>query len=76
MRGHGDVVVAPSLQEAVFRAVYTEVNARLEAEALQLGQGQVVFLNDEEAAKATATNAGVLVRAWDLWKARALAAKP
>jgi ribulose-5-phosphate 4-epimerase/fuculose-1-phosphate aldolase len=76
MRGHGDVVVAPSLQEAVFRAVYTEVNARLEAEALQLGQGQVVFLNDAEAAKATATNAGVLVRAWDLWKARALAAKP
>jgi HCOMODA/2-hydroxy-3-carboxy-muconic semialdehyde decarboxylase len=75
MRGHGDVVVAPSLQEAVFRAVYTEVNARLEAQALQLGQGQVVFLNDEEAAKATATNAGVLLRAWDLWKARALAAK-
>ena len=76
MRGHGDVVVASSLQEAVFRAIYTEVNARLEAEALRLGQGQVVFLNDEEAAKATATNAGVLVRAWDLWKARALAAKP
>ncbi len=74
MRGHGDVVVAPTLQEAVFRAIYTEVNARLEAEALQLGQGQVVFLNDEEAAKATATNAGVLMRAWDLWKARALAA--
>src|SRR5271169_721490 len=68
MRGHGDVVVAPSLQEAVFRAVYTEVNARLEAEALQLGQGQVIFLNDEEAAKATATNAGVLMRAWNLWK--------
>jgi HCOMODA/2-hydroxy-3-carboxy-muconic semialdehyde decarboxylase len=73
MRGHGDVVVASSLQEAVFRAIYTEVNARLEAEALRLGQGQVVFLNDEEAAKATATNAGVLVRAWDLWKTRALA---
>jgi ribulose-5-phosphate 4-epimerase/fuculose-1-phosphate aldolase len=74
MRGHGDVVVAGSLQEAVFRAIYTEVNARLEAEALRLGQGQVVFLNEEEAAKATATNAGVLVRAWDLWKTRALAA--
>jgi HCOMODA/2-hydroxy-3-carboxy-muconic semialdehyde decarboxylase len=74
MRGHGDVVVAASLQEADFRAIYTEVNARLEAEALRLGQGQVVFLNDEEAAKATATNAGVLVRAWDLWKTRALAA--
>jgi HCOMODA/2-hydroxy-3-carboxy-muconic semialdehyde decarboxylase len=76
MRGHGDVVVAPSLREVVFRAVYTEVNARLEAEALQLGQGQVIFLNDQEAAKATATNAGVLGRAWDLWKARALEAAP
>jgi ribulose-5-phosphate 4-epimerase/fuculose-1-phosphate aldolase len=74
MRGHGDVVVGSSLQEVVFRAIYTEVNARLEAEALRLGQGQVVFLNDEEAAAATKTNAGVLVRAWDLWKARALAA--
>src|SRR5271165_4691336 len=67
MRGHGDVVVASSLKEVVFRAVYTEVNARLEAEALRLAPlGQVTFLNDEEAAKATATNAGVLVRAWDL----------
>ena len=66
MRGHGDVVVAPSLKEAVFRAVYTEVNVRLEAEALRLAPlGQVTFLNDEEAAKATSTNAGVLVRAWD-----------
>ena len=76
LRGHGNVVVGGSVREVVFRAVYTEVNARLEAEALQLGQGQVVFLNDEEAAKATATNAGVLVRAWDLWKARALGAAP
>jgi len=74
MRGHGDVVVASSLKEAVFRAVYTEVNARLEAEALRLGQGEVEFLNEQEAAKATATNAGVLPRAWDLWKAKALAA--
>src|SRR5437588_4846245 len=49
MRGHGDVVVGGSIQEVVFRAVYTEVNAKLEAEALRLGQGKVAFLNDEEA---------------------------
>jgi ribulose-5-phosphate 4-epimerase/fuculose-1-phosphate aldolase len=74
MRGHGDVVIGRSLKEVVFRAVYTEVNARLEAEALRLAQlDQITFLNDEEAAKATATNAAVLVRAWDLWKAKALA---
>jgi ribulose-5-phosphate 4-epimerase/fuculose-1-phosphate aldolase len=75
MRGHGNVVVAPALKEVVFRAVYTEVNARLEAESLRLTQfDQITFLNDEEAANATATNAAVLVRAWDLWKAKALAA--
>jgi ribulose-5-phosphate 4-epimerase/fuculose-1-phosphate aldolase len=73
MRGHGDVVVAASVREVVFRAVYTEVNARLEVEALRLGQGQVTFLNDAEAANATATNAGVVGRAWELWKAQALA---
>ena len=73
MRGHGDVVVAASLREVVFRAVYTEVNARLESEALRLGQGRVAFLNDEEAANATATNARVVGRAWELWKAEALA---
>jgi HCOMODA/2-hydroxy-3-carboxy-muconic semialdehyde decarboxylase len=75
MRGHGDVIVASSLKEVVFRAVYTEVNARLEAEALRLAPlGQVTFLSDQEAANATATNAGVLLRAWELWKAKALAA--
>jgi HCOMODA/2-hydroxy-3-carboxy-muconic semialdehyde decarboxylase len=74
MRGHGDVVVGRSLREVVFRAVYTEVNARLEAEALRLGGGDVVFLNGEEAANATRTNAGVITRAWELWKARALSA--
>ena len=74
MRGHGDVVVGGSISEAVFRAVYTEVNARLESEALRLGQGQVVFLNEEEARAAAETNSGQIGRPWALWKAKALAA--
>jgi len=41
---------------------------------MRLGQGQVAFLNDAEAAKATTTNAGVVGRACDLWKAQALRA--
>lgn len=73
MRGHGSVVVGGSLPEVVFRAIYTEINARLQSDALRLGGGDVVFLNDAEAAAATATNAAVLRRAWDLWKAKALA---
>ena len=73
LRGHGDVVVGRSVKEAVFRAIYTEVNARLESEALRLGQGQVVFLNQEEAKAAAETNSAQIGRPWELWKAKALA---
>lgn len=31
MRGHGSVVVGAGIRQAVFQAVYTEVNACLEA---------------------------------------------
>ena len=72
MRGHGDVVVGRSVREATFRAIYTEVNARLQAEAQRLGDGAIVFLTDAEAAAATITNAAVINRAWDLWKAQAM----
>jgi ribulose-5-phosphate 4-epimerase/fuculose-1-phosphate aldolase len=72
MRGHGNVVVGRSLPEVVFRAVYTEANARLQADALRLGDGRVIYLSDGEAAASMATNAGVLTRAWKLWKAAAL----
>jgi ribulose-5-phosphate 4-epimerase/fuculose-1-phosphate aldolase len=71
LRGHGNVVVGGSIREAVFRAVYTEVNAKLAAEALRLGDGQVSFLNDDEAAASTATNQAQIGRAWELWKAKA-----
>jgi ribulose-5-phosphate 4-epimerase/fuculose-1-phosphate aldolase len=73
MRGHGDVVVGRSIREAVFRAVYTEVNARLASEALRLGGGQAVFLNAEEAKMAAETNSAQIGRPWELWKAKALA---
>jgi ribulose-5-phosphate 4-epimerase/fuculose-1-phosphate aldolase len=73
MRGHGDVVTGRSLREAVFRAIYTEVNARLQAQALQLGGGDIEFLTAGEAAAATATNFAVIERAWDLWRRQALA---
>jgi HCOMODA/2-hydroxy-3-carboxy-muconic semialdehyde decarboxylase len=73
LRGHGNVVVGQSVKEAVFRAIYTEVNARLESEALRLGQGQVVFLNEAEAKAAAETNSAQIGRPWELWKAKALA---
>lgn len=66
MRGHGSTAVGKDLREAVFRAVYTEVNARLQAEALRLG-GTVTYLNEHEVRGATIANQGQMARAWDLW---------
>jgi HCOMODA/2-hydroxy-3-carboxy-muconic semialdehyde decarboxylase len=52
MRGHGSTVVGDSVEQAVYRAIYAEVNARLQIEAMQLGQ--VTYLNAQEAQKAAA----------------------
>ena len=69
MRGHGDVTVGPSVKLAVFRAYYTDVNARLQSQALALG-GEVNYLTPEEGAKADTINLIVLDRIWGLWKMR------
>jgi len=71
MRGHGSVAAAQSVRHVVFRAVYTEVNARMESEALRLGDP--TFLNDEEAAAAMKTNDALVDRPWDLWRRRVTA---
>jgi HCOMODA/2-hydroxy-3-carboxy-muconic semialdehyde decarboxylase len=75
MRAHGSVAVGPSLPMAVFRAVYTEVNARVQASAVLVGGGgPIAGLNAQEAALADAVNLGAGLRAWDLWKKRVGAA--
>jgi ribulose-5-phosphate 4-epimerase/fuculose-1-phosphate aldolase len=70
MRGHGSVAAAQSIRHVVFRAVYTEVNARMQAEAMKLGTP--TFLNAEEAAAAAKTNDALVDRPWELWKQRAM----
>ena len=67
MRGHGSTVVGTSLRQAVFRAIYTEVNAKLQADALRLGSA-ITFLNAEESAQASAMNDAVVDRPWELWR--------
>ena len=71
MRGHGDVAVAPSVKMAVFRAYYTDVNARLQAQAMALS-GEVNYLTPGEGEKADKTNFIVIDRIWNLWKMRIL----
>ena len=69
MRGHGATIVGADLKEAVFRAVYTEGNARLQAEALRIGP--VTYLSAGEVKTATVNVGGQKNRAWDLWRMQA-----
>jgi ribulose-5-phosphate 4-epimerase/fuculose-1-phosphate aldolase len=74
MRGHGMTVVGGGVPEAVYRAIYTEMNARLQLQATQL-EGPIEFLSDEEGRRATATNRSTHERPWELWKKEALRGK-
>ena len=65
MRGHGSTVVGFSVKQAVYRAIYAESNAKLQAEALRLGEP--VYLTQQEAEGAARANDANMDRAWDLW---------
>lgn len=65
MRGHGSVAVGSSLQQAVYRAVYLEVNARLQLDAARLGP--IRFLDPAEAALCEELNDSQVDRSWELW---------
>ena len=71
LRAHGFVAVAPTLQSAVFRAIFTEVSARVQLQAATLG-GQMAALDEEEGRKADAVNLATVGRSWELWKKRVM----
>jgi ribulose-5-phosphate 4-epimerase/fuculose-1-phosphate aldolase len=68
MRGHGSTVVGSSVEQAVYRAIYAEVNAKLQSQAL--GVGEVTYLTAQEADLAAAANDTQIGRSWDLWRRR------
>jgi ribulose-5-phosphate 4-epimerase/fuculose-1-phosphate aldolase len=68
MRGHGAVVVGPTIPIAVGRAVYLELNAREQAAAMAMG-GKVTYLTPEEGRQSVADD---YRRAWELWRSKAL----
>jgi ribulose-5-phosphate 4-epimerase/fuculose-1-phosphate aldolase len=65
MRGHGSTVVGSTLRQAVFRAVYTEIGARLQMEAMRLVP--VTYLTEEETIGTTKTISTQYDRSWFLW---------
>lgn len=68
MRGHGSTVVGTSLEQVVYRAIYAEVNAKLQLAANSLGE--ISFLNEEEAQLSSDMNDGQIPRSWNLWVTR------
>ena len=76
LRGHGNVVVAASVKMAVYRAIYTEANAKLLLQAKMLG-GPINYLAPEEAAlmegdqKRHRPGHGS-DRTWEMWTQEAL----
>jgi len=78
MRGHGVVIVGPSIPEAVSRGIFLDVNARVQIQAIALG-GTVSFLGPQDttpptqtAGQQTAPGGGGYPRSWPFWKARAM----
>jgi len=69
MRAHGSVACGPTLQLAVFRAVFTEINARVQHWTVALSDGMpIAALDEEEGRLADVPNQGAALRAWDLWR--------
>ena len=68
MRGHGSVAVGNSIKQAVYRGIYAEVNARIQVEAMKLGD--VSFLTEGEAMGSSKANDDTVERPWALWKER------
>jgi ribulose-5-phosphate 4-epimerase/fuculose-1-phosphate aldolase len=69
MRAHGSVACGPMLQTAVFRAVYTEVNARIQHWTTALAGGApIAALDTEEGKLADVINQTAGMRAWELWR--------
>jgi ribulose-5-phosphate 4-epimerase/fuculose-1-phosphate aldolase len=71
MRGHGDSVVGPSLPNAVFRAYYTEINARQQLAAITIG-GPINFMTRAEALTSNGAMLRASARPWALWRKTAL----
>lgn len=77
LRGHGNVVVAPSVRMVVYRAIYTEAGAKLLLQAKMLG-GPIAYLHLDEAELMESEQRKHRPghgsdRTWEMWRAEALA---
>jgi ribulose-5-phosphate 4-epimerase/fuculose-1-phosphate aldolase len=70
MRGHGATVLGTTVRQAVFISIYLELNAKLQMQAM--GMGDIRFLTPGEVDKVIArTGPYSINRAWENWCRRA-----
>jgi ribulose-5-phosphate 4-epimerase/fuculose-1-phosphate aldolase len=70
MRGHGATIAGPAVRHAVFVSIYLEVNAKLQMQAMAMGD--IKFLTAGEVDKVAArTGPYTINRAWENWCRRA-----
>ena len=74
LRGHGAAMVGPTIPIAVYRAIYTDINARVQTQAIALG-GPVTYLDPDEGRQFELIVPTQVRRAWDLWKQKAAAGR-
>lgn len=72
MRGHGAVVVAAAVPRVVARAIYLQINATLQLQAMAMNS-PVTYLDTEEALRVEKDvwDENGFLKAWELWKKKA-----
>ena len=71
MRGHGAVVAAASLKQAVMIAIYLKVNAEVQMQAMAMGTPRGLSDREVELSRATQFSPLALDRAWEYFSSRA-----
>lgn len=76
MRGHGFTVVGGSIQESIFRAIYTAENATIQTASMGImaagarGNDQdrsIIFLDESEISGTIEMTKWSIMRPWELW---------
>ena len=71
MKRHGCVVTGATVEETVMKAIYLQVNAKLQLQTMMIGEPD--YLTDTEIEECTAMQQSPisLDRAWEMWRRRA-----
>ena len=68
LRGHGEVVVGQSIPEVCMLSLYLEESARLQVEAMKLGEPQYISRDEAERVARSTFKPASTLRAWEHFK--------